>query len=62
MNDLKTLYEAITGREVPVSIEMEKDFYYEYKHFPYTVENPNEESNNENESDNENDPSVDDTE
>lgn len=47
MNDLKTLYNKIIGREIPMSIEMEKELYDEYKHFPYTEENPKEESNDE---------------
>lgn len=59
MNDLKTLYNKIIGREIPISIEMEKELYDEYKHFPYTEENPKDESNNENESNDEHDPSKD---
>lgn len=58
MNDLKTLYNKIIGREIPMSIEMKKELYDEYKHFPYTEENPKEESNSENESDNEHDPAT----
>lgn len=59
MNDLKTLYNKIIGREIPISIEMEKELYDEYKHFPYTEENPKDESNSENESNDEHDPSKD---
>lgn len=47
MNDLKILYTKIIGREIPISIEMEKELYDEYKHFPYTEENPKEKSNDE---------------
>ena len=47
MNDLRTLYNKIIGREIPMSIEMEKELYDEYKHFPYTEENPKNESNSE---------------
>ena len=49
MNDLKTLYNKIIGREIPISIEMEKELYDEYKHFPYTVENPSEDEGDEDE-------------
>ena len=59
MNDLRTLYNKIIGREIPISIKMEKELYDEYKHFPYTEENPKDESNSENESNDEHDPSKD---
>ena len=49
MNDLKTLYNKIIGREIPISIEMEKELYDEYKHFPYTVENPKEDEESDDE-------------